>query len=515
MSSGRFRFYLLRRGNASLLSFVGLSNTTGLGLITRCILTRPSLRRGICPANWRFVAGFRLAVVILLVASHLVWLGGLDIAVVYQKLHTSQEWLPRNGFGTGVGDFQPTQGRPLPFSMLRDWDFLTDKSQVWELEPAYCSGEDLHCAAYTLIGESSLLVANPDQINNQAQNAVILENVPSYVVEFHAGDIVVGMDDSSDPWTYCQEHTSKIGSYLKMCMRGIDTAADGTASQIHAAWRWCLDVNNCTEIVNRGGHEEIYNSTSSQTIINIQKQNMTLALSERNGNILNLDLKGRVGIENYSVSVADFFAAWTERLNPVEVNITMLLEIDYLKSPAAVQAFNSVYLNTSDNSSAIILADYWVDSLVYAFTTPLPSENPAVHLRASLSYSLVQNSGLFYDIISGKEALPRYVLRVNIWSLWLFFAFNIFVLSLSLVMVLFCVPEIGEQDSLMVLFEWDAEAWLEIERLVRELLAGNGGFWTALHSVCSIRLSAEKYDIEKANMDSQFVGEWQLHVFKG
>jgi hypothetical protein len=492
MACATCRFYLLYHDKTSLLSFVGLSNTTGLGLLARCLITRSSCRPGCRPANWRLVALFRLTISLLLVASHLVWLGGLDIAIVYQKLHSSQLWLPRVGFGTGVGPFKPTQGLPLPFSMLRDYNFLTDKSQVWEVEPAYCTNEDLHCAAYTLIGESSLLVANPDRLKGQAQNAVILEDVPSYVVEYHSGDIVVGMDDSAEPWTYCQEHTSKMGSYLKMCMRGIDTAPDGTASQIQAAWRWCLSVNNCTEIVNRGGYEEKYNSTSAQTIITIQKQNVTLALSDRNGNILDLDLKGRTGITNYSISVADFFAAWTERLNPIAFNITKLLQIDYLKSPAAVQAFYPIYLNTTDNSTTIALADYWVDGLVFAFTTPLPSENPAVHLRASLSYSLVQNSGLFYDIISGTEARPRYVLRVNVWSLWIFFGFNIFILVLSLSMVLFFVPKSREKDKLIPEFGLDVGIPPDDEELARELLMGYGGFWTALHTVCRVRLISKK-----------------------
>jgi hypothetical protein len=76
----------------------------------------------------------------------------------------------------------------VPYAGWTVWGYLADSTQVKQIGVRRtCSPEtDIHCTGYALTGFSSLVITNPDkrQQGKNVETAVILYNVPSYIVEF-------------------------------------------------------------------------------------------------------------------------------------------------------------------------------------------------------------------------------------------------------------------------------------------------------------------------------------------
>ena len=144
----------------------------------------------------------------------------------------------------------------------------------------------------------------------------------------------------------------------------------------------------------------------------VYRSNTTVIIDYINGTILDLLQLGEYS--PYPLNISEFFTAWTAPLNNIPVNITLLLETDYLPSIEQVDSFNPIFINATNNSNvAVPIAHAFIDSLLYSFTDPLPSESPALHLRASLAHALVRNSGLFYDYIEADEVSQTYILNIS------------------------------------------------------------------------------------------------------
>ena len=70
--------------------------------------------------------------------------------------------------------------------------------------------------------------------------------------------------------------------------------------------------------------------------------------------------------------------------------------------------------DSTDDSAAIANADEFVDSLLYSFVSPLPSESPAQHLRTFLVHAFASNSGLIYGGSLVKRSVPQaYILKIS------------------------------------------------------------------------------------------------------
>ena len=123
----------------------------------------------------------------------------------------------------------------------------------------------------------------------------------------------------------------------------------------------------------------------------------------------------------------------------------------------------------AESTKAVV--DQYVDFLVYTFTTPLPDESPARHLRGFLSDGLVRNSGLFYGVVKGIQGRQIYVLRVNPGSLWSYFALNLFVLVVSFAILIFYRPETERDQPLELVLTIDDD---NLKYEVMDLLMGKG-----------------------------------------
>ena len=413
--------------------------------------------------------------------AHLIWSFGIVSETAYQITGAAEDWKPRTGFGTGVGPFKLTQGQPLPFAGLSFFDFLSDNTYVRQINPTYCNpATTLHCTAYVFIGDSSLIVADPDRTDPNQPSAVILRDVPVYVLEFK-GNLPRKIDNDSEEWQYCRSHTSEVGSYLELCMMGSQPSVE-IDWNITTAMHFCLSEGNCPDVVNVVDGDDAYNNTAYEINVLLQMANTTVIIDLINGSIVDVSTNFETRI--YPVNISELFLAFSSPLTYSPVNVTALLEIDYFNSSNLVDSFTPIFLPVSNPVASKAVVDQFVDFLVYSFTTPLPDEAPIVHLRGLLSYALVTNSGLYYGIVSGTQAEFTYTLRVNPCSLWSYFALNSFVVGISLMLLLLCRPEV---DQYQILYpELSIPEHLKDD--VVDLLIGDGDITTTVHHLANVKI---------------------------
>jgi hypothetical protein len=171
--------------------------------------------------------------------------------------------------------------------------------------------------------------------------------------------------------------------------------------------------------------EEAYNSSVFTTTMSIYKANATV--------IISIDIPSIGERVPYPVNISEFFMAFTAPLEYVPVNVTRLLQSDYLPTDAMVNTFDLIFLNSTNQS---VVADQFVDSLLYSFTSPLPSQSPPHHLHGFLANALSSNSGLFYGEIERGTARLTYRLKINEGSLGIYAALNGSVVLACLYMML-------------------------------------------------------------------------------
>ena len=412
---------------------MALSQANGLWATLRLMVALPRRRFF---TSWRLLSLFRFTVLyMILMVTQFVWLIGITPRTTFAFLH-SNVW--NKDYGAGVGEFRFIQNDPVPYTGWTAWGYLSDSTEIRQIraQSTFCSpSQDLHCIGYISIGFSSIVISNPDKREQakDVETAIILYDVPSYVLEFKSGEQPVPLHNATDPWANCVEHTTPMESYLEMCLGGSSRASSEKSSTISAGWTFSLSAQNRTEIYtldNEG--QEAHNDTVFTTTMNIYHANTTVIIDKYNGSIIDIPQIGEYS--PYAVDVSDFFQAWTAPLHHIPANNTVLLGTDHLNSTKAVDNYKSVLVNTTNTYNATVIADAWVDAMVYFLTDPMPSENPPLHLRASLAHSLVRNSGLYYNKISSTAVSQTYVLDISLISLGTYIALN-----LSVIMACFCM----------------------------------------------------------------------------
>lgn len=433
MCCDRLRWILAVDGT-SALTFHVLGSPTGFWALLSLITCKRN--KGWPSQKWRWVALFKLVVIHgVLMAAQLIWLLGISPQTVYEPGGTDLDWVDRPGFGGGIGDFALLQGYAFPFSPWRVFGYLSDATSVRQIEPVNCNpATDLHCAASILTGFSGLVVPNPDQHSHSGgENAVIINDVPVYIVEFSSGTKPTALVDPDDPWDNCANYTSKVGSYLQLCM-GLKSQPK-LSSRVSAGWEFCLQADNCTGVYNSVNSAEAYNNTVFKTTMDIYKANVSIIIDIYNGTILDVYSIGKRS--PYALDQTEFFTAFLGPFNYTPVDVIKLLGTDYYGSLAAVEFSSSLFLKDLSPAEIKAVNDGFLDSLIWSFTSPLPSESPALHLRGFLSYALAVNSGFYYKSVSPSSVRQTYVLNVKSQSIFLYTGLNVLVWLVSIGMLFY------------------------------------------------------------------------------
>jgi hypothetical protein len=205
------------------------------------------------------------------------------------------------------------------------------------------------------------------------------------------------------------------------------------SSRVSAGWEFCLAAGNCTEVFDYENGTDAYNNTVFKTTMDISKANVSVIIDVYNGTVLDVYSVGKRAA--YPVNQSEFFTAFTAPFNYTPVNVSNLLMSDYLDSIAAVQSFDPIFLNTTSPAELKVVNDGFLDSLIWSFVSPLPSESPALHLRGFLSYALASNSGFYYRPVSHSPVRQTYVLNVRSVSLFIYTGLNISVWLVSVAML--------------------------------------------------------------------------------
>lgn len=425
--------WILAAGGIQALNFHVLGAPTGFWALVSVIIAKPSGEWR--PRTWRLLALFKLLVLhVVLVAAQLIWLFGINPQTVYEPGGRIRDWVSRPGFGGGVGDFVLLQGKPLPFAPWRVFGYLSDATRVTQIEPLHCStANDLHCATYVLMGYSGLVVPNPDLRlrDGNGETAVIINDIPAYVVEFSSGTRPTALKDPADPWLNCANYTSEIGSSIQVCL-GLESAPT-LSSRVSAGWDFCLSADNCSEVYDYVNGTDAYNNTVFKTTMDISKANVSMIIDVYNGTVLDVYSIGKRAA--YPINQSEFFTAFAAPFNYAPVNVSRILESDYLDSLAAVQSSEPIFLNNTSPAELKAVNDGFLDSLIWSFVSPLPSESPAVHLRGFLSYALTSNSGFYFQPASSSPVRQTYLLNVRSLSLFIYTGLNISVWLVSVAML--------------------------------------------------------------------------------
>lgn len=469
----RLRWVLAAGGTPALIFHI-LGAPTGFWALFSLSISKPG--KGSRLQTWRLIALFKILVIhIILIAAQLIWLLGINPQTVYGPSNADLDWVSRPGFGQGVGDFTLLQGEPLPFAPWRVFGYLSDVTSVIEIEPISCNtATDLHCAAYMLMGFSGLVIPNPDhRPHNGGESAAIINDIPAYIVEFSSGTKPTALTDPEDPWVNCANSTSKVGSSIQLCL-GLESSPT-LSSRVSAGWEFCLEAENCTGVYDYTDGSEAYNNTVFKTTMDIYKSNVSMIIDVYNGTILDVYSIGKRS--PYAVNQTDFFTAFLAPFNYAPVNVTNLLASDYIESLAAVQSSNRIFLNNLSPAEIKAVNDGFLDSLIWSFTSPLPSESPALHLRGFLSYALAVNSGFYYQPVTPSAVRQTYVLNVKTLSLLIYTGLNISVWLCSVGMLFY--------KPLRVIPNTTAFSDLSFESLLRG--DGNMDTGSAIEQLANVR----------------------------
>lgn len=372
---------------------------------------------------------------IVLFAAPFIWLFQLEPTIAFRLDGRNTTLQATPGFGLGIGHFRFIQRHPFPYSRLDSWGYLSDTTSVLEVgSTKFCNltSDYKNCAAFALTGYSDLSVVASDLKDADDRRVFVLYDIPIYIVEFWSRDLPANLDEFTDPGVYCRNISTEAYSFLQICLKGESSLNNGTDYHFKAGFQFCLDSRNCTPIMKTVDGNEAYNNTIFVTDMAINKANSTLVL-DLNGTILDIaSVSGRV---NTPVNISEFFTAFTSPLDYVLVNNTLFLETDYLPSQSAVDNFYQIFSDYPNlNSSRMIMEDY-VNSLAYAFTSPLPSQAPRDHLRGWLAYALASNSGVYYGSLTRDSASQTYVLKISPWSLGLYLGINLAVVVACLLLL--------------------------------------------------------------------------------
>jgi hypothetical protein len=141
-----------------------------------------------------------------------------------------------------------------------------------------------------------------------------------------------------------------------------------------------------------------------------------------------------------AVPIQESFTAFTASLNYIPVDLTLLLQSDHLQKKDVDKWPLKIFDPSHANSS---FADPFVNSLVWSLTSPLPSENPAQHLRGFLAHALVRNSGFVNGTILRDNAYQTYILSIDLRGIKVYAVLNGIVICLTGFMVLrrLTIPE--------------------------------------------------------------------------
>ena len=216
---------------------------------------------------------------------------------------------------------------------------------------------------------------------------------------------------------------------------GNSLPTNGMDSMITAGWDFCLPVaQNCTPVMKTDKGEEAYNNTIFVTKFSIDKANANFIIDLKNGSILDVfSVRNRFP---YQVNISELFTTFTSPFHYLPANVTRLLQTDYLPTRDLVESFDSIFFNSTDQFAETVIADDFVDSLLYAFVSPLPSQSPTQHLRGFLAYALASNSGFFYGSLVKDKAAQTYILRIKNISLGFYVGLNGSVIVLCFYMLL-------------------------------------------------------------------------------
>lgn len=409
-------------GGINFVDFRVLSDSSRLTILLEMLwaLVRrrgPQIRRTLTQVVSRI-----LILYLILFAAPFIWLFQLEPTTAY-RLDGQLQVLPAiPGDSIGVGTFRFIQRHPLPYSRLDSWSYLTDPTRVLEVDPVICNPSYKNCAAFSLTGYSNLSVVTSDIENTDDQSAVVLFQVPNFHVEFFSRNLTSNLDEFTGLGAYCRNITTTTDSFLKICLKGESGFDNGTDYHFKAGLEFCLDSRNCTPIMRTTPDgNEAYNNTIFVTDLSVSIANSTFIL-DMNGTILNAIPS--VDRNNVFINISEFFEAFTSTLDYFVVNNTRLLWTDWLATPADVDNFYPVFSDPPDPYASEIIAEDYVNSLVYAFTSPQPNQNPRDHLRGFLAYALASNSGFYYGEVQRESARLTYILKISNTSLSLYLGLN-------------------------------------------------------------------------------------------
>jgi hypothetical protein len=426
------------------LDYLVLSEATGFRGLLGVIIAKPFLRaegtgsrsspgsRG--PHFWktRVLAFVRLIVLyVMLFVAQFIMLLQVEPIPTYKVAGNPQRILLEPGFGVDVGTFGPLQdGHSLPFGDPSVWGYLSDTTQVKPASPVNCTlnADTPHCSAYIFLGFSNLKIDNPDkpQFGQDEKAASIIYNVSSYYLQFWTRVPLAPALGFESDWANCTNRTTVGGASFLACLRGGDvsfgnrstvsntsSAIFGNHSLFTAGWHFCYDNKICSFFLNSTGKEdgEGYNTTVFTTTMYIQKVQTTVIVSPQNGTIFDINMDTTT-LRETPVDVQEMFDAFTAPFYYVPVNLTRLLESDYLQN-RSVENWLNIFQPIDPNLSRE-LADPFIESLVYSFVAPLPNESPSQHLRAFLAHALVRNSGFVDGTILQDNASQTYILNITL-----------------------------------------------------------------------------------------------------
>jgi len=437
-------------GGICFLDYLVLSKATGGKALLQVIFAKPFLRSAPTGTmdtstaifSWgsegpyfrkrRLLALVRLIVLyVLLFVAQFIMLVQIEPIPTYKVAGNPRQITPDSGFGVDVGTFGPLQdNHSLPFSDPSVWGYLSDTTQVRQVNPLNCSLNSTtpHCSAYVFLGFSNLKIDNPDEpkVGEDEKAAIVIRNVTSYYLQFWTKVPLASNLGVESDWANCTNRTTAGGASLLACLRGGDvsfvngsivpnnaSAISGNQSLLTAGWHFCYDNKNCSFFLNSTVNEngEGYNTTVFTTTMYIQKVQTTVIVSPQNGTIFDIDMNTTT-LRETPVDVQQMFTAFTAPFYYIPVNLSLLLESDYLQN-RSVENWLKIFQPIDANAS-MELADPFVESLIYSFISPLPSESPSQHLRAFLAHALVRNSGFVNATLSQDNASRTYILNITL-----------------------------------------------------------------------------------------------------
>ena len=464
-------------GGVRFLDYLVLSEATGAWGLLRVIFAKPFLKSGGTgmwstlkatfswgsggPCFWksRLLAFVRLMVLyVLLFVAQFIMLMQIEPIPTYKVAGNPQIIPLEPGFGVDVSVFSPLQdGHFLPLSDPSLFGYLSDTTQVRPVSPVNCtlSPDTPHCSAYIFLGFSNLKINNPDDppLGEDEKAALVIYNVTSYYLQFWTKVPLASDLGLESDWANCTNRTTVGGASLLACLRGGDvsfgdrstvinnrSAIAGNHSLLTAGWHFCYDNKNCSYFLNATTKEngEGYNASVFTTTMYIQKVETTVILSPQNGTIFAVNMNTTT-LRETPVDVEQMFTAFTAPFYYIPVNLTRLLQSDYLQN-RTVDNWLKIFQPIDANASTAY-ADPFVESLVYSFVSPLPSESPAQHLRAFLAHALVRNSGFVDGSILQDNASRTYILNITVTGIVVYAICNGITILLIGGMLLFLLVE--------------------------------------------------------------------------